>query len=269
MAAVLGARTGAFGRATYFEIAEPVAEHAHPHVHLLFKAGGGDRRMLVEGTAVAVTDEQCLLINPWQKHSDLAEQPGGPTLLLVLYIEPVWMADRLGLGSIGFDGLTGKMTAEMRALVGQIGEALAGGLDIADDELEAMIATLIAGASADHLVDRRSGLADYRIRHALRKLRERPHLHIDYSNVARDVGLSRSRFYEQFRSSVGVAPNMFVDGLVLEEAYSMMSEAGRPLAEIAASLGFSAQSSFTRFFRDRVGFPPSTLRRQIDRAGSN
>ena len=83
--------------------------------------------------------------------------------------------------------------------------------------------------------------------------------------MARDVGLSRSRFYEQFRSSVGVAPNMFVDGLVLEEAYSLMSGTHRPLDEIASDLGFSAQSSFTRFFRDRVGFPPSTLRRQIER----
>lgn len=58
---------------------------------------------------------------------------------------------------------------------------------------------------------------------------------------------------------------MFVDGLVLEEAYQMMSQTGRPLDEIASSLGFSAQSSFTRFFRDRVGFPPSLLRRQIER----
>jgi AraC-like DNA-binding protein len=268
MAAVLGARTGAFGRATYFDIAEPLAEHAHPHLHLLFKAGGGDRRMLVEGTEIMVSDGQCLLINPWQKHSDLAQQPDGPTLMVALYIEPMWMADRLGLYAVGFDALAGKVTTEMRALVGRLGDALAGHLEIADHELETMIATLIADASADHIVDRRSGLADYRIRHALRKLREHPHLHIDYSNVARDVGLSRSRFYEQFRSSVGVAPNMFVDGLVLEEAYSMMSVSGRPLDEIAASLGFSAQSSFTRFFRDRVGFPPSTLRRQIDRVSN-
>jgi AraC-like DNA-binding protein len=138
-----------------------------------------------------------------------------------------------------------------------------------DAELEEAIGQLVADASAEHLIDRRGGLADYRIRHALKKLREAPHLHIDYTDVARDVGLSRSRFYEQFSSSVGVAPNMFVDGLVIERAYSMMSQSARPLDEIATSLGFAAQSSFTRFFRDRVGFPPSILRRQMDRAGSN
>jgi AraC-like DNA-binding protein len=264
MAGVLGARTGAFGRATYFEITEPVAEHAHPHVHMLFKLGGGDRHMLVEGTRTEVTGTQCLLINPWQKHSDLSEQPDGATLMLVFYLDAEWIAARLGVYAVGFDALTSAVTPTMLALVQRTGAVLAGEIELDDAALEAMIGALAAEAAADHLVDRRTGLADYRIRHALRKLRERPHLHIDYRDVARDVGLSRSRFYEQFRSSVGVAPNMFVDGLVLEEAYSLM-ESDRPLDEIASDLGFSAQSSFTRFFRDRVGFPPSTLRRQIER----
>ena len=263
MAGVLGARTGAFGRATYFEITEPVAEHAHPHVHMLFKLGGGDRRMLVEGTTADVTDAQCMLINPWQKHADLGEQPGGPTLMLVLYLDAEWIASRLGVYAVGFDALGGTVTPAMLERARRIGAALSGE-PLDDTEFEDLIGALAADAAADHLVDRRTGLADYRIRHALRKLRERPHLHIDYRNVARDVGLSRSRFYEQFRSSVGVAPNMFVDGLVLEQAYSLM-ESDRPLDEIASDLGFSAQSSFTRFFRDRVGFPPSTLRRQIER----
>jgi AraC family transcriptional regulator len=265
VAGVLGARTGAFGRVTYFEITEPLAEHAHPHVHMLFKVGGGDRRMMVEGMAAEVTDTQCLLINPWQKHYDLSEQPGGPTLMLVFYLDAEWIAARLGLYTVGFDTLAGALTPAILAQVKRIGAVLAGETELDDAELEAMIGALAADAAADHLVDRRTGLADYRIRHALRKLREHPHLHIDYTDVARDVGLSRSRFYEQFRSSVGVAPNMFVDGLVLEEAYSLM-ESDRPLDEIASDLGFSAQSSFTRFFRDRVGFPPSTLRRQIDRS---
>jgi len=264
MAGVLGARTGAFGRATYFEITEPVAEHAHPHVHMLFKLGGGDRRMLVEGTTADVTDAQCLLINPWQKHADLGEQPGDPTLMLVLYLDAEWIASRLGVFAVGFDALGGPVTPAMLERARRIAAVLSGE-PLDDAQFEELIGALAADAAADQLVDRRTGLADYRIRHALRKLRERPHLHIDYRNVARDVGLSRSRFYEQFRSSVGVAPNMFVDGLVLEQAYSLM-ESDRPLDEIASDLGFSAQSSFTRFFRDRVGFPPSTLRRQIERS---
>lgn len=264
MAEVLGARTGVFGRATYFEITEPVVEHAHPHVHLLFKLGGGDRRMLVEGVAADVTDAQCLLISPWQRHADLDEQPGDPTRMLALYLDAGWIASRLGVHAVGFDVLGSSVTPAMLERARRIGAALAGE-PLGDAALVELIGDLAAEAAADHLVDRRAGLSDYRIRHALRKLRERPHLHVDYRDVARDVGLSRSHFYEQFRSSVGVAPNMFVDSLLLEQAYSLMSDSDRPLDEIASHLGFSAQSSFTRFFRYRVGFPPSTLRRQIDR----
>ena len=105
---------------------------------------------------------------------------------------------------------------------------------------------------------------DYRIRQAIQLLEEAPHLHPDFRSVARHVGLSRSRFYEQFRNSTGVAPNMFMDGLVMEEAISMLAFSEQRLEEISNHLGFSAQSSFTRFFKERVGFPPSTLRRAVE-----
>src|SRR5262249_17535508 len=137
MAGVLGARTGAFGRATYFEITTPVAEHAHPHVHMLFKLGGGDRHMLVQGTSPPVTDTQCRLINPWQKHADLAQQPDGSTLLLVLYLDAEWIAARLGVYAVGFDALGSTVTPAMRAGAQRIAAALSD--EAVDDAgLEAM-----------------------------------------------------------------------------------------------------------------------------------
>jgi AraC family transcriptional regulator len=51
-----------------------------------------------------------------------------------------------------------------------------------------------------------------------------------------------------------------VDGLVLEEAIAMLVQSDRPIEDISARLGFAAQSSFSRFFKDRVGFPPGMLR---------
>jgi transcriptional regulator GlxA family with amidase domain len=53
---------------------------------------------------------------------------------------------------------------------------------------------------------------------------------------------------------------MYVDGLLLEEAIAMLVCSDRPIEEISTRLGFSAQSSFSRFFKDRVGFPPGVLR---------
>jgi AraC-like DNA-binding protein len=108
--------------------------------------------------------------------------------------------------------------------------------------------------------------ADYRIKNAVQLLREAPQLHNDFRSIARDVGLSRSRFFEQFRNSIGVAPNMFVDSLVIEEAIRMLAVPGQPLGQISTNLGFAAPSSFTRFFKERVGFTPSNLRRHVSDA---
>jgi AraC-like DNA-binding protein len=58
-----------------------------------------------------------------------------------------------------------------------------------------------------------------------------------------------------------------VDGLVIEEAIRMLSGSGQPLGQIAGNLGFAAPSSFTRFFKERVGFTPSNLRRHVEDPG--
>jgi AraC-like DNA-binding protein len=87
-----------------------------------------------------------------------------------------------------------------------------------------------------------------------------PHLHPDLRLIASQVGLSRSRLFQQFKNSVGIAPTMYVDGLLLEQAIEMLIHSERPLEEISTNLGFAAQSSFSRFFKDRVGFPPNALR---------
>jgi AraC-like DNA-binding protein len=102
--------------------------------------------------------------------------------------------------------------------------------------------------------------SDYRIRRAMAQLRLEPHLHPDFRLVASQVGLSRSRFFQQFKTSVGIAPSMYVDGLLLEEAIEMLVHSDRSLEEISVDLGFAAQSSFSRFFKERVGFPPNAVR---------
>jgi AraC-like DNA-binding protein len=49
--------------------------------------------------------------------------------------------------------------------------------------------------------------------------------------------------------------------LCVETAISRLSSGQGKIAEVAAELGFSAQSNFTRFFLHQVGVPPSTYRR--------
>jgi AraC-like DNA-binding protein len=55
--------------------------------------------------------------------------------------------------------------------------------------------------------------------------------------------------------------------LCVETAISRLSSGHGKIAEVAAELGFSAQSNFTRFFLNQVGVPPSTYRRSAVNAG--
>jgi AraC-like DNA-binding protein len=267
MTGILAALNGPFGRVTYFDISEPVGNHAHPHVHLLFKISGDDRLMEIEGQAARLDDHRCILMNPWQEHCDIKPDGDSATRMLALYIEPAWLAENLGgRWQRSFETSAASLTARAKTLVEAIRD------EIEEDHsthayVEEMLLELIRDVSAPVRVpiELRRG-ADYRIKNAVQLLKEAPQLHNDFRSIARDVGLSRSRFFEQFRNSVGVAPNMFVDSLVIEEAIRMLAGSGQPLGQISANLGFAAPSSFTRFFKERVGFTPSHLRRCVEQS---
>ena len=79
--------------------------------------------------------------------------------------------------------------------------------------------------------------------------------------LASQVGLSRSRFYDLFQVCTGFSPRAYLDMLCVETAISRLASTRQKIAEVAAELGFSAQSNFTRFFLNQVGVPPSKYRR--------
>lgn len=261
MAGILGAYCGSFGRTTLLDIQRPIASHAHPHMHLLFKLSGADRGMLVDDEVHMLSENSCILVNSWQRHADVEALCIAPTLVLALYVDPVWYAARTNHSA---DSVFSRLSCDIGPVTRQSAARIAGWLvrprRPADSTLERAILTIIEDTVARaHLVPRQLS-SDFRIRRAARALRDDIHLRPDLSTLARQVGLSRSRFFDQFKNAVGVAPFMYLDGLLLERAIDLLVGSQAPLDTISRQLGFSAHSSFTRFFRERVGFPPSTLR---------
>ena len=96
MVGMLGARNGPFGRVTHFDIVEPLGEHAHPHVHLIFKVSGADRTMMVSGEPVKLTDANCVLVNPWQPHGDAHIRDAQCSLILAFYLDTRWLRATVG-----------------------------------------------------------------------------------------------------------------------------------------------------------------------------
>jgi AraC family transcriptional regulator len=257
---ILGAQQGSFGRVTLFDIRDPVADHAHPHVHLLFKVEGSDRGVEIAGQSVTLSNDNCLMISPWQRHADIPEQCTSPTTMLALYIEPAFLEARYGsLPHPVFLAASDELSRAGHGLVGEISDLIAGHGG-QTNRLEGAILALVDEAMRRESAEQRSTISDYRIRRAMARLREHPHLHPDFVSIASSVGLSRSRFFEQFKHSLGIAPAMYVDGLLLEAAIALLVLSDRSIEEISNELGFAAQSSFSRFVKDRVGFPPVVLR---------
>jgi AraC-like DNA-binding protein len=123
-----------------------------------------------------------------------------------------------------------------------------------------IIDAYLAGKQAASLW-RGSRFEDTRIRRAIELLRARPNKDMNIDQLASQVGLSRSRFYDLFELCTGFSPRTYLDLLCVEAAIARLASGHGKIAEVSAELGFSAQSNFTRFFLQQVGVPPSQYRR--------
>jgi len=128
-----------------------------------------------------------------------------------------------------------------------------------------IVDTYVARRRASSSMWRGSRFEDGRIRRAIALLRAHPNKDLSMNEVATQVGLSRSRFYDLFHVCTGLSPRAYLDMLCVEAAIARLSSGRGKIAELAAELGFSAQSNFTRFFLNQVGVPPSEYRRAASR----
>jgi AraC-like DNA-binding protein len=127
--------------------------------------------------------------------------------------------------------------------------------------LLSIVETYLARRRASSPLWRGSRFEDTRIRRAIALLRAHPNKELNMDDLATQVGLSRSRFYDLFQLCTGFSPRAYLDMLCVETAISRLSYGRGKIGEVAAELGFSAQSNFTRFFLNQVGVPPSEYRR--------
>jgi AraC family transcriptional regulator len=108
---------------------------------------------------------------------------------------------------------------------------------------------------------------DWRIRRAVKAMREDPGQTPSVARLASAAGLSRAHFFRLFGQATGITPNVFLNVLRLESAVTSMVATQEPVAAVSDRLGFSAPAHFTRFFRDHAGVTPTAFR-QVTRLGT-
>jgi AraC-like DNA-binding protein len=263
---------GTFGRASVTLMGRPLVAHAHAQFNILIKVGGADSAFKVGETTERLTDHTVMLFNPWIPHAKL-ESEGGPSLVLALLLEQTWMSQVLAVPvarlSHFFPEACVAMAPEVRREAERLAAAITQPVAAPEDDTADMLIDLVGTIArlygdvklaGDHLAARRP--LDYRIRKALDYIRKHAAENPNLDRVAAEVGLSRSRFFEQFKLCVGVPPKHYVDWMRMSLATRLLGMSQHTIAEISDELGFSAQSHFTRFFVQHLGISPSEWRRQ-------
>jgi AraC family transcriptional regulator len=101
----------------------------------------------------------------------------------------------------------------------------------------------------------------------LQRVQEYIDTHLDstlsLSDLATVVGLSRMHFAAQFRAATGHRPHEYVQSRRIDSAKAILSNTDMPIAEVALSVGFNAQSHFTTVFKRLTGDAPARWRRMV------
>jgi AraC family transcriptional regulator len=266
---------GRFGRVVLREAVSGQEQHTHAEHQLVLKYDGADRQYQIGGEHVVLTRNDILFVNAQRQHETLANEGGASARLLVMNISPEWLAltfPAMFRGSEGggpYPRTLDAITSHIRKIADAMVIDMMNDRFLSADRLEFMVQELILSIIDSYIAKRRSTspmwrgskFADSRIRRAIALLRARPNKDVNMDDIATQVGLSRSRFYDLFQMCTGRSPREYLDMLCVETAITRLSTSDTKIADVSAELGFSAQSNFTRFFLNQVGASPSEYRR--------
>ncbi|MFC7518598.1 AraC family transcriptional regulator [Herbaspirillum sp. GCM10030257] len=101
------------------------------------------------------------------------------------------------------------------------------------------------------------GLADPRLRIALRYMHSDPAVAWTVKELAHKAALSRSAFFERFSREVGLAPMEYLHAWRMALAKNLLRQNKVSLNDIAAKVGYGSASSFSTAFSRHVGVAPS------------
>lgn len=86
--------------------------------------------------------------------------------------------------------------------------------------------------------------------------------------LAREAGMSRSRFAERFQAMLGMGPAAYLTEWRLQHAVRHLTNSSQSIGEIARRCGYQSPAAFTRAFTIKFGASPKEMRRGRNRSVS-
>lgn len=107
-----------------------------------------------------------------------------------------------------------------------------------------------------------AGARDPIIGQALALLHKEPADPWTVENLARRIGLSRTRFAERFRHFLGESPMAYLAQWRLKLGAEILQSTEDSVAEVALAVGYGSEAAFNRAFKRAFDCPPAQFRRQ-------
>lgn len=111
-----------------------------------------------------------------------------------------------------------------------------------------------------------SVLEAFRDRHigsALQLLHRQPDAPWTVDRLARQVGMSRSRFAQRFSELMGMGPMAYLSDWRLQKALTLLHDPRASVQQVASQIGYDSPAAFTRAFSIRFGVAPTEYRREL------
>jgi AraC family transcriptional regulator len=170
---------------------------------------------------------------------------------------------RSWLAAHGFDLLADSYAHARSSRLLQRGRELALELRSADAAatlaIEALTVELLESVLRLEALTRRGGPRWLAI--AVDEIESDPAAELRLAGLARTACVSAGHLARAFRSAFGQSVGEYVRERRLQRAAALMRDSKRPLAEIAASVGFYDQAHFSRAFKTRFGASPAIYRK--------
>ncbi|MET0402826.1 MAG: AraC family transcriptional regulator, partial [Cystobacter sp.] len=80
------------------------------------------------------------------------------------------------------------------------------------------------------------------------------------AELAKKVGMSRTRFAVHFKETTGVAPLTYLLNWRMRLAQRALRDGSISISELALSLGYAAESAFSNAFKRATGMAPTHYR---------
>lgn len=106
-----------------------------------------------------------------------------------------------------------------------------------------------------------AGARDPAVGQALALLHKDPAYPWTISELARQVGLSRTRLAERFRYYLNESPMAYLSQWRLKLAAEILRSSDDSIAQVAEAVGYGSEASFNRAFKREYARPPAQFRR--------